>query len=85
MLVRVVDERDVDAVQAKAVQARVQAAPDAIGGEIELAYVPRGDRETPWIGAVRRQGWLQQPADLGGDRKLRPGAISQRVTESSFG
>ena len=53
VVVRVVDERDVDPVEAEPGQARLQAARDAVGAEVEPPDVAGGDGEPLGVAAWR--------------------------------
>ncbi len=96
MVIGIVDERDVDPVQAEAVQARLQAAQDAVGAEVEPPDVAGGHGEAlgvavgradgaSGVGMARRAAGLEQAADLGGDDVVIARAVPQRVAEAALG
>ena len=88
MVVGVVDERDVDAVEAEPVQAGRQAPPDAVGAEVEPAHEWAGTATAKPLGSRARHGRrppVEEPADLGGDHVLVAGAVPQGVAEAAFG
>ena len=88
VVVGIVDERDVDLVEAEPVQAGLQAAPDAVGAEVEHAACVRGHGEA--LGrSVRPYGGpatgVEQPADLGGDHVLVARPVPQGLAEAPLG
>jgi hypothetical protein len=90
VVVGVVDERDVDPVQAQPAQARLEAAADAVGAVVESPDQVAGDVE-PFVvapdarAAAGCRGRLEQPADLGGDHVLVPRPVTQGRAEPALG
>jgi len=94
VVVRVVDERDVDAVQAEPAQARLQAAPDAVRAEVEPPDLGRRDVEARGVtgrpgpagaGGRGRPGGLEEAADLGGEHVLVSRTVPQGVAQTALG
>ena len=86
MVVGIVDERDVDPVQAEALQARLDTAPDAVGAEVESPDVAGWHGEALGVAArgSRGAGRLKQAADLRGDHVLGAPTVPERVTQAPF-
>jgi hypothetical protein len=75
VIVRIVDERDVDAVQPEAAQAGFQAPPNPVGAEVNDPGVRGRHRETLGIAPIRWRLRAQEPANLGGDHIVVPAAV----------
>ncbi len=86
MVVRIVEVDDVDPVQAEPLQAVLDRAAHAQGAEVPDPAVGGGHGETLGkVVAVQLPGRAQQPADLGGEDVLVPGAAAQGLSEPSLG
>jgi hypothetical protein len=92
VVVRVVDEHDVDAVELEPFQAGLQAAVYAVGAEIPLAVVGGGQGGEAVCG-VGAEGGLhvvdgvvgyEQAADLGAEGELLAGSGLQHGAEAAF-
>ena len=81
-VVRVVQVHDVDAVDAKPVQALVQRTQDPVAAEVE--HRPRRGRVGEEVGARLRVG-DDEPAHLGGQHEIAVPAGPQRRAEPAFG
>ena len=85
VVVGVVQEHDVDALEAEADQALLEGAQDAVGTEVEHPPERRGDREAFVVGPPRRVDRLEEASGLGREHELVTGASLQGVAETAFG
>ncbi len=85
MIVRVVQVRDVDAVQPQSVEAVLDGAQNAVAGEVPHALCQRLDDEAVVIQAARsRRIGFEQASDLGGEDKCVGVARAKRSAKAPF-
>ena len=70
MVVRIVDEDEVDAFEAEAFEARLDRAEHAVGAEVPEPTMSRGDGESLGIQLTAGVRGLQPPTHLGGGDEL---------------
>jgi hypothetical protein len=85
VLVGIVDEQDVDAVQAKALEARRDRAQDAVAAVVAPAPVRRGHGEALVVVAGHLGDRLEQPSDLRGQDELVTRALGERGADAPLG
>ena len=85
VIVRIVNERDVDVVKAEPAKAVGQAPPDAVGAEVKHPAGRGRYREALRVTPEGLRGGLQQPANLSRDHVLGPWPVPQRVAKAPLG
>ena len=85
VVVRIVDEDEVDAIEAEALEARLDRAEHPVTAEVPDPAMGRGDGEPLRIRLIAGVRGLQPPAHLRGHHELVARVGPQRPAEPSFG